>query len=56
MENAFKWDNKLKWRNPKFFRGWGLLGVTPGILFGEFQQIQLRTEGRENRDLGAVAP
>jgi hypothetical protein len=28
----------------------------PGILFGGggFQQIQLRTEGRENGDLGAV--
>ena len=30
----------------------------PGILFGVggFQQIQLRTEDRENGDLGAVAP
>jgi len=29
----------------------------PGILFGgRVQQIQLRTEDRENRDLGAVAP
>jgi hypothetical protein len=30
----------------------------PGILFvgGGFQQNQLRTEDRENRDLGAVAP
>jgi len=30
----------------------------PGILFGRggFQQIQLRTEDRENGDLGAVAP
>ena len=29
----------------------------PGILFeGGVQQIQLRTEDRENRDLGAVAP
>jgi len=29
-----------------------------GILFGGggFQQIQLRTEDKENRDLGAVAP
>jgi hypothetical protein len=25
----------------------------PGILFGGVQQIQLRTEDRENRDLGA---
>ena len=32
--------------------------ANPGILFGGggFQQIQLRTENRENRDLGAVAP
>ena len=29
----------------------------PGILFvGGFQQIHLRTEDRENGDLGAVAP
>jgi hypothetical protein len=28
----------------------------PGILFGGVQQIELRTEGRENGDLGAVAP
>jgi len=30
----------------------------PGILFGGggVQQIQLRTEERENRDLGVVAP
>ena len=29
----------------------------PGILFaGKVQQIQLRTEDRENGDLGAVAP
>jgi len=29
----------------------------PGILFGGgVQQIPLRTEDRENRDLGAVAP
>jgi len=28
----------------------------PRILFGGVQQIQLRTEDRENRDLEAVAP
>jgi hypothetical protein len=28
----------------------------PGILFGGVQQIQLRTEGRENGNLGTVAP
>jgi hypothetical protein len=34
-----------------------LLSVAyPGILFRGVQQIQLRTEGRENGDLGAVAP
>jgi hypothetical protein len=31
--------------------------VYPGISFGRgVQQIQLRTEGRENGDLGALAP
>jgi len=31
--------------------------VYPGIFFGGgVQQIQLRTEDRENEDLGAVAP
>jgi len=31
--------------------------VYPGIFFeGGVQQIQLRTEDRENGDLGAVAP
>jgi len=28
----------------------------PEILFGGVQQIQMRTEDRENGDLGAVAP
>jgi len=28
----------------------------PGIFFGGVQQIQLRTEDRENGDLGAVSP
>jgi hypothetical protein len=28
----------------------------PEIFFGGVQQIQLRTEGRENRDLGVVDP
>ena len=28
----------------------------PGIFFGGVQQIQLRTEDREEGDLGAVAP
>ena len=28
----------------------------PGILFGGVQQIQLRTEDRENGDLGEIAP
>jgi hypothetical protein len=38
------WETMLhQWRTQDFFRG----GV---------QQIQLTTEGRENGDLGAVAP
>jgi hypothetical protein len=36
----------------KFFRE----GVTPGIFFGGVQQIQLRTQGRENGYIGALAP
>jgi hypothetical protein len=42
--------------------GWRMLTTPsepvayPGILFGGVQQIQLRTKGRENEDLGAVAP
>jgi hypothetical protein len=31
-------------------------GVYAGIFLRGVQQIQLRTEGRENEDLGAVAP
>jgi hypothetical protein len=30
--------------------------VYPEIFFGGVQQIQLRTEGRENGNLGVVAP
>jgi hypothetical protein len=36
-------NREYQWHTQEFFSG----GV---------QQIQLRTEGRENRDLGAVAP
>jgi hypothetical protein len=37
-----------------FFGG---AGVTPGIFSGEgVQQIQLRAEGREKRELGTLAP
>jgi hypothetical protein len=35
----------VQWRTQEFFLGGG-----------GFQQIQLRIEGRENGDLGAVAP
>jgi hypothetical protein len=38
------WGTETQWCTQKFFFGGGV------------QQIQLRTEGRENRDLGAVAP
>jgi hypothetical protein len=31
-------------------------GVSRNFVQGGVQQIQLRTEGRENGDLGAVAP
>jgi hypothetical protein len=31
-------------------------GFRQEFFSGGVQQIQLRTEGRENRDLGAVAP
>jgi hypothetical protein len=42
---------------PPHAAGWGT-GARVGIVGGEggFQQIQLRTEDRENGDLGAVAP
>ena len=37
-------------------RPYGIPVAYPGILFGRgVQQIQLRTEARENWDLGAVA-
>jgi len=35
--------HREQWRTQEFF-------------FGGVQQIQLRTEGRENGDLGAIAP
>jgi hypothetical protein len=38
---SIQWE---QWRTQEFFRG------------SEVQQIQLRTEGRENGDLGTVAP
>ena len=39
-------------------RGWSASVAYPGILFGGggVEQIELRTEDRENGDLGAVAP
>jgi hypothetical protein len=42
-----------QWRTQEFFSG---KGGSPGIFSGEVQQIQLKTVGRENGDLGAVAP
>jgi len=42
-EIAEKNENLFQWRTQEF-------------LFGGVQQIQLRTEDRENGDLGAVAP
>jgi len=37
----------LQWRTQEFCSGWG---------WGCVQQIQLKTEDRENGDLGALAP
>jgi len=39
-------SDQAQWRTQDFFFGGG----------GGFQQIQLRTEDREDGDLGAVAP
>jgi hypothetical protein len=45
---------RTQWRTHKFFSGGGGGSVSPGIFFGGVvQQIQLRTGGRENGDLGA---
>jgi hypothetical protein len=48
------WSTKASGVPRNFFR----VGFTPGIFFfgGGVQQIQLRPEGRENGDLGALAP
>jgi hypothetical protein len=45
-----------QWRTHEFF-SWGG-GGPPGIFFrgGGVQQIQFRTEGTDNGDLGTVAP
>ena len=49
--------------NSSFFKGVYFVctpavisGIPRNFFRGEVQQIQLRTEGRENGDLGAVAP
>jgi hypothetical protein len=42
----------LQWRTEEFF--WGVAGLRQEFFSG-VQQIQLRTEGRENGDLGAIA-
>jgi hypothetical protein len=44
----------VQWRTQKFFRGGGV--YARNFFRGGVEQIQLRTEGRENGDLGAVAP
>jgi hypothetical protein len=43
-----------QWRTQEYFFGGELRREFFGG--GGFQQIQLRTKGRENGDLGAVAP
>ena len=48
---------KRDWGRAAWLFVWAV--AYPGILFGEgggVQQIQLRTEDKENGDLGAVAP
>jgi hypothetical protein len=49
--------NKKKLLHGIFILEYIYLIAYPGIFFGGWvQQIQLKTEGRENGDLGAVAP
>jgi hypothetical protein len=53
--NTSRISHGVQWRTQEFFSE----GVLHQYFFrggGGGQQIQLRTEGRENRDLGAVAP
>jgi hypothetical protein len=45
---------RLQWRTQSFFPGGRRLRQE--FLSGGFQKIQLKTEGRLNGDLGAVAP
>ena len=48
--------NEVKWKNA-VQPDRSQTVAYPGILFGGgVQQIQLRTEDRENEDLGAIAP
>ena len=56
---ACEWIHSTQWYITSFrgkISSWSLAVACPGILFGWVQQIQLRTEDRENGDLGAVAP
>jgi hypothetical protein len=45
----------FQWHTQEFFFFWGGGGLSQECLEG-IQQIQLKTEGRENLDLDAVAP
>jgi hypothetical protein len=63
LENipAFAWKDSRKQQNNSFVRSrcseWGSNAVAyPGFFSGGVQQIQLRTEDRENGDLGTEAP
>jgi len=53
--NLYMFENKAPFDS---YQNYCFLSVAyPGIFFGGgVQQIQLRTEDRENGDLGAVAP
>ena len=44
LKNGQLNDNTVQWRTQEFFFGGGV------------QQIQLRTEDRDNGDLGTIAP
>jgi len=56
-DNIYSFQNFSQWFMKLTASKWhtAYTVVYPGILFEGVQQIQLRTEGRENGDLGAVA-
>jgi hypothetical protein len=55
-ENPVQYYFPIQWHTQEFFRRGGGGGLRQEFLLGGVQQIQLRTEGRQNGNLGAVAP